>query len=101
MWWRGVFVLVAGLGLGCDNPGAWADTCRMAREQEELIDLDDETCRQSVTTCGYAGHEVTVAGCEPSARAALYAEICDAWELDTQVAVEAGTTCETDPGAVT
>ncbi|MFH1469945.1 MAG: hypothetical protein ABIO70_36510 [Pseudomonadota bacterium] len=80
---------------GCDDPGAWADTCRMAEEQREIIDPDDEACSEITTTCRYEDLEVTEPGCEPSARAALYEEICQAWMLDTQVAVEAGTTCET------
>ncbi len=80
---------------GCGDPGAWADTCRMADEQRELIDPDDEACSSSTTTCRYKDLEVTEPGCEPSARAALYEEICQAWMLDTQVAVETETTCET------
>jgi len=67
----------------------------MADEQTELIDPDDEVCNASTTTCTYKDFEVTEPGCEPSARAVLYEEICQAWMLDTQVAVEAGTTCET------
>ena len=88
-----ILLLVASMS-GCDDPGAWADTCRMADEQRELIDPDDDACDQSTATCRYEDLEATEPGCEPSARAALYEEICQAWMLDTQVEVEAGTTCE-------
>lgn len=90
---------LAGLALGCDDPGAWADTCRMAREELESVDPDDEECNASVTTCTYEDFEVTQPGCENSARAVLYEQICQAWILDSQVTVEAGTTCETMPAS--
>ena len=67
----------------------------MAEEQREQIDHGDPGCRESTTTCRYMDIQVSEQGCEPSGRAALYEEICQAWMLDTQVEVEAGTTCET------
>lgn len=85
--------LVLGLGVGCGTETGTAGTqsgaCALAATASSCPE-----CSDGPWTCVYGDVEVTEASCGGcQARAALYAELCDAGENDLADTIEGLTTC--------